>query len=215
MADEKIENTEDQTQGGEAEQAETTPEATEAEATETVAATEPEAAEPEAAAEQEAPEPAAAEVLTPKERRRRGRDSKAAKSPVRGARSAEERHEDRTADRRRKAVVRRAGRLHARAKARAGEHASEATPPREHEPGRPKSRQGVVTSDRADKTITVRIDLARRHRRYEKIVRTSTTLHVHDERNDAHIGDTVVVRECRPLSRTKRWRLIEVLERAK
>ena len=76
-------------------------------------------------------------------------------------------------------------------------------------------RQGVVVSDAADKTITVRIDIARRHRRYEKIVRTSHTLHAHDERNDAHVGDTVIVRECRPLSRTKRWRLVEVVERAK
>jgi small subunit ribosomal protein S17 len=214
MADEQTEkNTEEQPQDGESGGAETTPEATEA--TEPAAATEPEAAEPAAAAaEPEAPA-AAAEVLSPKERRRRGRAAKAASSPVRAARSAEERHDDRTAERRRKAAVRRAGRVRARTKARAGEHGSEATPPRPHEPGRPKSRQGVVTSDRADKTITVRIDLARRHRRYEKIVRTSTTLHVHDERNDAHIGDTVVVRECRPLSRTKRWRLIEVLERAK
>ena len=70
-------------------------------------------------------------------------------------------------------------------------------------------------SDRADKTITVRIDVTRRHRRYAKIVRTSNTLHAHDERNDAHIGDTVMVREARPLSRTKRWRLVEVLQRAK
>jgi small subunit ribosomal protein S17 len=61
----------------------------------------------------------------------------------------------------------------------------------------------------------VRIDVARRHPSYEKVVRTSTTLHAHDEREDAHIGDTVVVRECRPLSRTKRWRLVEVLERAR
>ena len=52
-------------------------------------------------------------------------------------------------------------------------------------------RQGIVVSDKADKTITVRIDTARRHRRYEKIVRTSQTLHAHDESNDAHIGDTV------------------------
>jgi small subunit ribosomal protein S17 len=78
-----------------------------------------------------------------------------------------------------------------------------------------KTRQGVVVSDRADKTITVRIDTARRHRRYDKIVRTSRTLHAHDELNDAHIGDTVIVREARPLSRTKRWRLIEIIERAK
>jgi small subunit ribosomal protein S17 len=57
--------------------------------------------------------------------------------------------------------------------------------------------------------------VTRRHRRYDKIVRTSNTLHAHDERNDAHTGDTVVVREARPLSRTKRWRLVEVVERAK
>ena len=91
----------------------------------------------------------------------------------------------------------------------------EPTPAREHVAGVQKVRQGVVVSDKADKTITVRIDTARRHRRYSKIVRTSQTLHAHDEANDAHIGDTVTVREARPLSKLKRWRLIEVLERAK
>ena len=54
-------------------------------------------------------------------------------------------------------------------------------------------RQGIVVSDKADKTITVRIDVARRHRRYEKIVRSSSTLHAHDERNDANEGDLVRV----------------------
>ena len=78
-----------------------------------------------------------------------------------------------------------------------------------------KVRQGVVVSDKADKTITVRIDTARRHRRYEKIVRSSSTLHAHDENNDAHEGDTVRVVESRPLSRTKRWKLVDVLERAR
>jgi small subunit ribosomal protein S17 len=220
MADEKTESTEEQapaepeTPDTAAEPEAAAPEVTEPEATEPEAA-EPEVAAREAATEPDTDEPRATEVLSPKERRRRGRTVKAAKAPARSSRSAEERHEDRVAERRRKAVARSAGRVRARAKARAAEHGSETTPPREHEPGRQKSRQGVVTSDRADKTITVRIDLARRHRRYEKIVRTSTTLHVHDERNDAHIGDTVVVRECRPLSRTKRWRLIEILERAK
>ncbi|HEV7459685.1 MAG TPA: 30S ribosomal protein S17 [Solirubrobacteraceae bacterium] len=81
--------------------------------------------------------------------------------------------------------------------------------------GRPKVRQGVVVSDKPDKTIVVRIDISRRHPRYEKIVRSSTTLHVHDESNDANAGDTVRVVESRPLSRTKRWRLVEVLERAR
>jgi small subunit ribosomal protein S17 len=70
-------------------------------------------------------------------------------------------------------------------------------------------------SDRADKTITVRIDVTRRHRTYKKIVRESSTLHAHDERNEAHAGDTVRVVESRPLSRTKRWRLLEVTERAR
>ena len=70
-------------------------------------------------------------------------------------------------------------------------------------------------SAKPDKTITVRIDVARRHRRYEKIVRSSVTLHAHDETNDAGEGDTVRIVESRPLSRTKRWRLDEVLERAR
>jgi small subunit ribosomal protein S17 len=82
-------------------------------------------------------------------------------------------------------------------------------------PGTQKTRLGIVVSDRAAKTITVRIDVTRRHPEYRKVVRTSSTLHAHDENGDAHIGDTVVVRESRPLSRTKRWRLIEVVERAK
>jgi small subunit ribosomal protein S17 len=181
---------------------------------------ETEAAAPaEAAPEAATPEPQAppepVEVLAPKERRQRTRAAKAAKSPARKPRTVEERRDERATERAHKAAERRTGRERARAKSRAQERSSEATPPREHAPGRQKSRQGIVVSDRADKTITVRIDLARRHRRYEKIVRTSTTLHVHDEANDAHIGDTVVVRECRPLSRTKRWRLVEVLERAK
>ena len=85
----------------------------------------------------------------------------------------------------------------------------------EHGPGRPKVRQGIVVSDKADKTITVRIDDARRHPKYEKIVRSSNTLHAHDEANDANAGDLVRVIESRPLSATKRWRLVEALERAK
>ena len=81
--------------------------------------------------------------------------------------------------------------------------------------GRLKTRQGIVVSDKADKTITVRIDSARPHRKYKKIVRSGSTLHAHDEQNEAHIGDTVRLVESRPLSRTTRWRLVEVLERAR
>jgi small subunit ribosomal protein S17 len=177
-------------------------------------------AEADAPAEAEAPEQAVAEpaepveVLAPKERRRRARAAKAAQVPPLPARTPEERQEERAAERRRKADLRRAQRQRSREKASAGKGAAVATQPREHVPGRQKTRQGVVVSDRADKTITVRIDITRRHPRYAKIVRTSNTLHAHDELNDAHIGDTVLVREARPLSRSKRWRLIEVVQRA-
>ena len=61
----------------------------------------------------------------------------------------------------------------------------------------------------------MRIEVVRRHRRYGKVIRSTSTMHAHDERNDAHQGDLVRVVESRPLSRTKRWRLVEVLERAK
>jgi small subunit ribosomal protein S17 len=115
-------------------------------------------------------------------------------------------------------VERRRRRQQARAKARAAR--AEAGPA--HTPasaaggeGAPKVRSGKVVSSKADKTITVRIDVARRHRKYQKIVRSSSTLHAHDEANDANEGDLVRVVEARPLSRTKRWRLVEVLERAK
>jgi small subunit ribosomal protein S17 len=76
-------------------------------------------------------------------------------------------------------------------------------------------RTGTVVSAKADKTITVRIEVVRRHRRYGKVLRSTQTFHAHDERNDAGAGDLVRVVESRPLSRTKRWRMVEVLERAK
>jgi small subunit ribosomal protein S17 len=179
------------------------------------AADAPEADEtPRAAADAAAAAPSEPEeVLAPKEQRRRDRAAKVAQTPSRGPRSPEERHEDRVALRRQKAQQRRSGRIKARAKA---QHTGvEETPPRDRVPGVQKVRQGVVVSDKADKTITVRIDVARRHRRYQKIVRTSNTLHAHDETNDANLGDTVIVREARPLSRSKRWRLVQVVERAK
>jgi small subunit ribosomal protein S17 len=71
---------------------------------------------------------------------------------------------------------------------------------------------GIVTSDAGDKSITVRID---KQKLYKKVMRLSKKLHAHDERNDAHTGDKVRVVACRPMSKTKTWRLVEVLERAK
>jgi small subunit ribosomal protein S17 len=81
--------------------------------------------------------------------------------------------------------------------------------------GRRKVRTGVVVSDKMDKTVLVRIDRQVRHPLYGKTVRRSSKLAAHDEGNDAHMGDTVRVMETRPLSKTKRWRVVEVVERAK
>ncbi len=161
------------------------------------------------------PEPV--EQLSSKERRRKTRSTHSGRA--RESRSPQERHAERAEERRRKAVRRRARRLQERAKRVAARASGEtvATPPpvAPAKEGAGKVRQGIVVSDKADKTITVRIDVARRHRRYEKIVRSSNTLHAHDESNEAHEGDVVRVIESRPLSRTKRWRLVDVLERAR
>lgn len=78
-----------------------------------------------------------------------------------------------------------------------------------------KELVGVVVSDKMEKSIVIRVDSAKMHPRYRKVVRKSKKFHVHDESNDAHEGDTVRVIACRPLSKTKTWRLVEVTERAK
>ena len=83
------------------------------------------------------------------------------------------------------------------------------------ERGRRKVRTGVVVSDKMDKTVVIRIDRQVRHRVYGKIVKRSSKLSAHDETNDAHVGDTVRVVETRPLSKSKRWRIVEIVERAK
>ena len=188
---------------------ETTPDAEPTAAEEAPA---PEAAEEQTApAEAPAPEGAApapsepqAPQLTPQERRVAAR----AKRGRRRASSPEERLEMRKA----KATARSRRRQQERAKKTTK---GEGTPPAEHGTGSPQVRTGKVVSDKADKTITVRIDIAKRHRRYRKIVRSSSTLHAHDEANSANEGDLVRVVESRPLSRTKRWRLVEILERAR
>ena len=78
-----------------------------------------------------------------------------------------------------------------------------------------KTRIGKVVSDKMDKTIVVAIEDNVKHPLYNKIVKRTYKLKAHDENNDAHIGDTVKVMETRPLSKDKRWRLVEVVERAK
>ena len=186
---------------------EETPAAEEAPAEEPAADAAPEAAEPAAEAEP-------AEQLSPRERRRRERSR--ADGPGGPPRSTEDRLRERAEQRAHKAPERRRWRHKRREKRRAAPQAETAQAVAEpREPGKRKSRQGVVVSSKADKTITVRIDRVARHRVYGKVVRETGTLHVHDERNEANEGDVVRVIEARPLSRTKRWRLDQVLEKAR
>jgi ribosomal protein uS17 len=88
-------------------------------------------------------------------------------------------------------------------------------PKPEHVRGARQERRGVVVSNAMDKTIVVRVETLKAHRRYKKIIRRSTKFHAHDERNEANVGDLVRIVETRPLSKTKRWRLAEVVEAAK
>ena len=205
-------------------------------------AEEPQAEEtPQASAEQEAPaeeapaeeapaEEAPADEAPPEEG---GEDAPAAEAPgddegldwkarrrlERSRRPAEQRPEQSPEERakargegRRQAAR---GRSSYRTKSRTKRQAGTGTPPAESRSAGRKTRQGRVVSSKPDKTITVAIEVARRHPQYEKIVRRSRTLHAHDARNEAGEGDLVRVVETRPLSRTKRWRLIEILEKAK
>ncbi|HEY2939198.1 MAG TPA: 30S ribosomal protein S17 [Gaiellaceae bacterium] len=88
-------------------------------------------------------------------------------------------------------------------------------PKPEHPRGRRQERRGVVVSNAMDKTIVVKVDTVKAHRRYKKVVRRSAKFHVHDEQNAAKVGDLVRIVETRPLSKSKNWRLAEVLEEAK
>jgi small subunit ribosomal protein S17 len=77
-----------------------------------------------------------------------------------------------------------------------------------------KTKVGRVVSDKMDKTIVVSVERLARHRLYKRVIRLTTKFKVHDETNDAHIGDTVMIEESRPLSATKRWRLAGIVQRA-
>lgn len=77
-----------------------------------------------------------------------------------------------------------------------------------------RSVQGSVLSAKMDKSITVLIERQVKHPLYKKIIRRSTKLHAHDEQNECNEGDTVIIEECRPLSKTKSWRLVEIISRA-
>jgi small subunit ribosomal protein S17 len=156
------------------------------------------------------PDAVPAEILHPKERRRRARQRQTSGA---ASRTPQERHAERDALREQNAKARAERRRKVRAKKPASTAVAAVVEPAV--PGTQKTRQGIVVSDKAAKTITVRIDTSRRHRRYKKIVRSSKTLHAHDEHDEAHEGDLVRLIETRPLSATKRWRLVEILERAR
>ena len=184
------------------------------ESTEKTETTEEPQVEETAAAESSAPapepkEPDPLDDLPWKERRRvlKSREP----HETRPQRSPEERATERADRRRSKANERRKE----RAAHKADHQAGTGTPPAERDSVAAKVRQGIVVSDKGNKSITVRIDIARRHPTYEKIVRRSRTLHAHDERNEAGEGDVVRIVETRPLSKTKRWRLVDVVEKAR
>jgi small subunit ribosomal protein S17 len=166
-----------------------------------------EAAAAPAAAEPAEPDPL--DDLPWKERRRILKSREPHKSGPQ--QTIEERAAVRAARRKQKANERRKERAALKADHKAGT----GTPVTERDSNAAKVRQGIVVSNKGDKSITVRIDIARRHPTYEKIVRRSRTLHAHDERNEAGEGDVVRVIETRPLSKTKRWRLVDVVEKAR
>ncbi len=89
------------------------------------------------------------------------------------------------------------------------------TPKPESVPGRRQERRGIVVSDKGDKTIVVAVETIRIHSKYKKVIRRSSKLHAHDEGNAAGIGDVVRIVETKPLSKTKRWRLAEIVDKAK
>jgi small subunit ribosomal protein S17 len=84
-----------------------------------------------------------------------------------------------------------------------------------NERGERKTRTGVVVSDGMQKTVVVQVESRKPHRLYEKMVRRTSKLHAHDEANEAKVGDVVRLMETRPLSKTKRWRIVEIVEKAK
>jgi small subunit ribosomal protein S17 len=176
---------------------------------ETAATASPVADEAAAAPEAAPAEPDPLDDLPWKERRRILRSREPHKAGPQ--QTIEERAAAREAGRKQRANERRKERAALKADHKAGT----GTPVAERDSNAAKVRQGIVVSNKGDKSITVRIDIARRHPTYEKIVRRSRTLHAHDERNEAGEGDMVRIIETRPLSKTKRWRLVDVIEKAR
>jgi small subunit ribosomal protein S17 len=221
MADEENKDQQEETQGKEP-KAEEEPQAEEPKAEEVPAEESQAEAQDEPAEETPAEEPAAegeAALAEAGADEMEGLDWKARRRLERSRRSGEpgpqQSPEERAAARREARKLAAKRRYSYRTKKRGKREPGTGTPPVERRSAGRKVRQGRVVSSKPDKTITVQIEIARRHPQYEKIVRRSRTLHAHDAQNEAGEGDLVRVVETRPLSRTKRWRLVEILEKAK
>jgi small subunit ribosomal protein S17 len=158
------------------------------------------AAEAEAAPEKAAPEEAAPKEAAPEETAAAEAATPVAPAPIKRKRVARALRRRRVKPKREPSATRRPiTRL----------------PKPEHERGRRQERRGVVVSSAMDKTIVVKVDTLKVHPRYKKVIRRSKKFHAHDEGNKANVGDLVRIVETRPLSKTKSWRLVEVLEAAK
>jgi small subunit ribosomal protein S17 len=179
---------------------------------EKIETTEEETPEVEAVAEAATPEPepaAAAEELSDTEVSDTVPEPEATPEPEPAAPAKKQRslkHVPRTARRTRPKVVREKPKTR-RPITRTGKPESEL--------GRRQERRGVVVSDKGDKTIVVKVDVIKSHPKYKKVVRSTVKFHAHDEANTAGVGDTVRIVETRPLSKQKRWRLAEIVEKAK
>jgi len=197
---EKNETTEETESQAQAEEPQAEEPQAEAQPEETPEADEP-APEPEAAAEEptEEPAPEGEEPAAEPEPEAAAAPAQPARKPKRKRMPRSERHKHSKPKRERPAERRPIVRL----------------PKPEHVRGRSQERRGVVVSDAMDKTIVVKVDTVKAHPRYKKVVRRSTKFHAHDEQNAAKVGDLVRIVETRPLSKTKNWRLAEVLEAAK
>ena len=202
--EEKNETTEETESQAQAEEPQAEEPQAEAQPEETPEADEP-APEPEAAAEEPTEEPApegeepAAEPEPEPEPEAAATPAQPARKPKRKRMPRSERHKHSKPKRERPAERRPIVRL----------------PKPEHVRGRSQERRGVVVSHAMDKTIVVKVDTVKAHPRYKKVVRRSTKFHAHDDQNAAKVGDLVRIVETRPLSKTKNWRLAEVLEAAK
>jgi small subunit ribosomal protein S17 len=180
----------------------------------------PEQAADEAAAEQAAPE---AEAAAPEEAAAAEEEAPAEEPAAEAAEGehaeapAEEAAPQPAAKKKRKRLPRSQRHKHSKpARERPAERKPiTLTPKPESERGRRQERRGVVVSSAMDKTIVVKVDTIKAHPRYKKVVRRSVKFHAHDEQNSANVGDVVRIVETRPLSKSKHWKLVQIVEAAK